>query len=156
MSCRNRLAGCTHSYGICPQKSIHFNLCRAFKIRSCSLQIDSFPEGYSFFLCSFSDQMLKFLIINMSHIRESGSQFLYILSDQRRGNKACNLIPDHHKIACRKLWIDSTGCIRQKQNFYPNLFHQSDRKNYLFHRISFIIMHSAFHDNDRYFPDPSQ
>ena len=61
------------------------------------------------------------------------------------------MIRDHHKIDGMEGWIGASGRIGEKKFFCPKKPHQTCRKNYVRHWISFIIMNPALHDHNRCF-----
>ena len=59
------------------------------------------------------------------------------------------MVSDNHEITDLEVKVDSTCSIGHKEVLYSKYLHHPDREGDKLHRITFIIMETALHGNDR-------
>ena len=124
-----------------------FVLSRSFKGGAACRKINPFMDSYLMILCNDQSFFDEVFIIRLSHIRETGTYPVVVLSDKRIGKKV-DMISDYHNVADPEGRVHPSCGIREEKAFNSEVFKYSDWKCNLFRTISFVVMEPPLHCND--------
>ena len=89
-------------------------------------------------------------VIDFGLINEPRSPSIFIGAAQWICAHEIDVIRDDHQMAAREAGIDSARCVRQNESVAAESADHACAERDLFHRIAFVVVDTAFEDDNRH------
>ena len=115
--------------------------------RTGSSVVNSLMDLYAKFSGDLFSLGYQAQVVRPGHVREPGTEFVHVRTDQRVG-LLTDMVIDDHEVSDPVVIVDSSGSIGYEQVLDPQHYHYACRHRHHIHGISFIIMDPALHHDD--------
>ena len=110
----NGLADRAHAHSVRSQSPGHTDLRRRLISRACELYVNALLDRDVFLFGHPPDDIPDLFPIHITHIRESGACLLVIGPDERRRDKAADMVAHQHKIPGLIASVHAARCIGEE------------------------------------------